>query len=518
MSEMISIQETHKLPYIKGVFTAMKLGGGSTAPVRFYDSDDNDLGYTIYTNSQGFVCDANGNLLGNGVFVHVDAVISGHYNGSTFTQWVVRGLASDVKVYDGKMRNANGDVVWSANSQNDYTLKWSDIAGKPDINTWSENEQLVVLETNTAFDNVIVNKYTKIMVIGYLETLGATETGNVTLFPQPTEPQRYGQCIFVQIVNSKSRVTQLWNADDTTPFCTIRGNGSALIALLSNGKFVCLQQTGETDLNDVGTVELSGSDLAYPRPISDTTPTILQIKKPTQWVAVNNTGYGNLFLAKGSLVKPKRMLLWWMPEPEDAICSCRVYYWNGNGTVHLTDLMPYSPVEVMVYPITGGNGAGVSVVTLGDSMNHNVLPTQVVAESGGSGGTAFQSQTVHLPTACTRLEIVWDMSSVNVQEGATGIQLTTWIEVPADWRGDILIQTRGLVEASKGLPWTHYVCFFCGWQGAERVLLTSSPGNAMNMVNQRIELSEDGPGFAYCHIETEAVGGYVTSIQDKRND
>ena len=51
----ISINDTHRLPYIKGKFTATKLGPGQTANVKFYDSDDTDLGYEIYTNSEGFI-------------------------------------------------------------------------------------------------------------------------------------------------------------------------------------------------------------------------------------------------------------------------------------------------------------------------------------------------------------------------------------------------------------------------------------------------------------------------------
>ena len=52
----LSILDTHRLPYRNAEFTAVALG--TTTPVKFHDADGNDLGYKVYTNSGGYICDS----------------------------------------------------------------------------------------------------------------------------------------------------------------------------------------------------------------------------------------------------------------------------------------------------------------------------------------------------------------------------------------------------------------------------------------------------------------------------
>lgn len=451
----ISINDTHRLPYIKGKFTATKLGPGHTANVKFYDSDDNDLGYEIYTNSEGFICDANGNLLGNGVFVHLDAVVSGHYNGARFVQWAVKGVATDLQVNDGKLRNKLGDVVWSANSQRDYTLQWNDIAGTPAFNTWSENEQPVIIET-ASFDSVLVNQFTKIITIAYDSTAEVQTSGiaNLTLFPKPGDKPRYGQVIFVKVMDmSKARALQLWNASSNgtaQKICTITGTGSALIALLSDGKFVCLEQSGDANYNDLGAMDINPTQATtfQPRYIDDSTPRVIQIHGTPTQVLYKNV---ELNLQRGSLTAPRRLVLWWQPTAEYAIYQCLVQAFDNGAWNQVMWLRPYTPMEVIVYP---SQTNGLAIVPVNADVPTipsvaEVRPTVGHSEIDGNYTRTIVSQKITLPTGVSRVSVAWNQAEF--YDGGPKYVLIAKFVVPWGWKGDVFITGAGNITPAGSL-------------------------------------------------------------------
>lgn len=498
---IIPIVDTHRLPYVKGQFTAVKLGGGNTTPVHFYDSDDNDLGLEIFTNADGFVCDSNGNLLGNGVFVHTDAVISGHYHGSRFVQWVTRGQSDGIQINDGKLLNGQGDVIWSANAAYNHTLHWNDIAGKPLFNEWEENEQDVVIETVNSRDNVVVNKFTKVMVVGYDNNLSEVPTANLTLLPQSNGPQRFGQVIFVQVNPTKAKALQLWNEGDSTPFCVVHGWGSALISLLSDGKFVCLE-VSEND-NDFTRVETTGS-LEYN--VSDSSQTVVQIYGTPQPSITGRDPNGITYvkLKNAGLSRPRRIVLWWQPTSENSKYLCRVRADAGGQTLDICDLHPYRPIEVTVFP---GTGIDLNVSTLGiDEQVEPLYSELVLTQNGTDSHNQIKSNIVALPTACTKVRLVWDVSSVTIVEGGGSPDFYALIKVPPRWKGDIVVMGGRELVAAYGSYFTEAIGFFCGRSESDVIYLTNNP----NSENQFIPVASPGKNFqVQVHIESDDTGGIV---------
>lgn len=501
---IIPINDTHRLPYMKGEFTAVKLGAGTTTPAMFYDADGNELGYKVYTNAEGFVCDANGNLLGNGVFVHVDSVISAHYNGNRFSQWVAKGYDSGNTVNDGKMLNAEGQEIWSANSDRNYTLKWSDIANKPSINIWSEDEQVVVMTTNTATDSVVVNKYTKIMTIGFDESLGQTNTANLVLYPQPSEQQRYGQVIFVQMTSAKSKKLQLWNNGDGAPFCVIPAGGNALVALLSNGKFVCLNISGGTGSGadyELGTVACFQQSVIGPE-----TPGILVV---TDTVDGGSTAYQRVALNASLLGSAQRkIIVLWQPQPQfdSTTKKLRVYGDTTSMTMNSTpifELLPYRACEVLFsYDQTSQSTIA---LPLGFTDTSKIPVTMVSPTVLSNDGVA----NAVLKSAATVLDLALSGGTTPTPETKKVFPIR--VELPANYEGDITIMNTN--------PLLHLSNFeiHIGFKSANQNL---TPGfkypdlpQTMNNLMVKVYRSLDSDGankgkfFAMFHVVSLASGG-----------
>lgn len=502
---IIPINDTHRLPYIKGEFTAVKLGAGATTPVKFYDADDNELGYKIYTNAEGFVCDANGNLLGNGVFVHVDSVISAHYNGNRFSQWVAKGYTSGTAVNDGKMLNAEGQEIWSANSPRNYTLQWSDIAGKPQLNNWSEDEQIVVITMNSPgspFDTVAVNKFTKIMTLSYSEILEESEIANLILTPQLSDSQRYGQVIFVQMTNSKAKKLCLWNASGSQPFCTIPEGGNALIALLSDGNFVALSIGGSND-DSTGLAVAPANGTFF---IAEDTQGLIAIR--------DNMAGGQTFFARWCMNavnlgnKTKRAILIWQPDPQygNQTKKLRVY---GNADVMLLNgapimtLMPYRACEVLIsYDAQNSTTSVVPVGNVDTTSVPSVQTTPSLLSDDGVTNAVLQS-------AATVLNLALSGGTTPTPEDKKLFPIR--VEVPPNFEGDITIMNTS--------PLTHltnfeiHVGFKCGTQNLKPNLVVSDQQQILNnmMVSVYRSNATDGANkgkfFAMFHIIAFQSGG-----------
>jgi len=504
---IIPINDTHRLPYIKGEFTAMKLGAGTTTSVMFYDADNNELGYKIYTNSEGFVCDANGNLLGNGVFVHVDSVISAHYNGNRFSQWVAKGYDSGNTVNDGKMLNAEGQEIWSANSPHNYTLQWTDIAGKPQLNEWSENEQIVIIDVNSPggpFDAVIVNKFTKIMTLSYSDSLPEAEIANIILSPQPSDSPRYGQVIFVQLTSAKSKKLQLWNNGDGTPFCVIPAGGNALVALLSNGKFVCLNISGGTGSGadyELGTVACFQQST-----ISTETPGILVVTDTTNG---GSTAYQRVALNARLLGSAQRkIIILWQPQPQfdSTTKKLRVYGDTTSMTMNsapLFELLPYRACEVLFS--FDRSSQSTNALPLGFTDTSKIPVTMVSPTVLSNDGVA----NAVLKSAATVIDLELTGGSTPTPEDKKVFPIR--VELPPNYEGDITVMNT--------LPLTHLTNFEIniGFKSANQNL---TPGfqyadlpQTLNNLMVKVYRSHDSDGankgkfFAMFHVVSLASGG-----------
>lgn len=504
---IIPINDTHRLPYIKGEFTAIKLGAGATTPVMFYDADSNELGYKIYTNAEGFVCDANGNLLGNGVFVHVDSVISAHYNGNRFSQWVAKGYDSGNAVNDGKMLNAQGHEIWSANSASNYTLQWSDIAGKPQLNNWSEDEQVVVITVNSPespLDSVSVNKFTKIMTIGYAESLQAGTQANLVLTPQPSEQQRFGQVIFVQNTGDKFDKLQLWNNGEGTPFCIIPAGGNAIVALLSNGKFVCLnigEGTGSGENYQVGIVTCFQQTF-----IGNDTPGVIIVRDVADG---GSAAYQRVAINAETLAAGQRkIIMLWQPNPafDNSAKKLRVF---GDltsmqmGSPHIFELLPFRACEVLVSYDQSAQRTNAIPLGFTDTSKTPVAMTSPTTLSNDGVANAV------LKSAATVLDLTLTGGSTPTPEAKKVFPIR--VELPPNYEGDITVMNT--------VPLAHLTNFeiHVGFKSVNQNL---TPGfqyadNPQTLNNQMVKVyrSSDSHGankgkfFAMFHVVSLASGG-----------
>lgn len=499
----IPIIDTHRLPYIKGRFTAIRLGTGSTTPVKFYDSEDQDLGYTIYTNSEGFICDGNGNLLGNGVFVHEDAVVNGYYNGSRFVQWVIRGVNSDMQINDGKLRNGKGQAVWSANSQADYTLNWNDIANRPKLNEWSEDEQIVTMISTTSMDNVDVGKFTKIMTISFEDSLPNTDTANIVLTPINGESPRYGQTIFVQLMSAKAKKLQMWNTGDNAPFCTISAGGNAVIALLSNGRFVSLTQAnGSGELLYEQTVIFCNNVYNLDRQ----SPSYITV---TDISAGGSTMYQRVAIdASGLGASARRVLLLWQPKPEYGNMYKKLKIYGNSNSMLLNgapvlELLPYRACEALV---SYDSNSGTSVILPLGFMETTKTPVQQVSPSllSDNGVT-----NVIMQSASSVIDLALSGGTTPTPEEKTVFPIR--VEIPVNYEGDITVM--------NSRPLTHLTNFeiHIGFKSNNvnlipdltAVSVPSNPNDMMVRVYRSSDLDGTNKGkfFAIFHVISLSSGG-----------
>lgn len=188
----ISIHDTHRLPYNNATITAKRSQEGDTTPLEFFNAvDEESLGYEVYTNAKGYICDRNGSLYTKGVFVREDAYVTATLGDGASTSWIVRP-DSDILVNDGELlgriedNQANREQeeregkefvlfnghwhlkLHSANTPDNRTLPLKDLDEVPAFNEWKEVEQVVELKTNQK--TVVVEEYTKVLVLQWSGT------------------------------------------------------------------------------------------------------------------------------------------------------------------------------------------------------------------------------------------------------------------------------------------------------------------------------------------------------------
>lgn len=207
-TKSIAAVDTHRCQYQNGKLTAFR--GNTTVRLKFYDGADNELGYVVHINAKGYFCNQNGDLYSNGVFVREDATIRYTAPDGATTSWTVKGPI-DTDVNDGRLLDLNGNVVWSANSGNDYTLNYEDLTNKPKINEWAECDQLVNITSVPAneIDTVTIDRHTKILTVIAGDGIGLQPQLRLKLTPEVAT--RWGQVI--QVKNNTNYPLWLFNMD-----------------------------------------------------------------------------------------------------------------------------------------------------------------------------------------------------------------------------------------------------------------------------------------------------------------
>lgn len=196
----VNLVDTHRLPYRNAKIRAWD--SAKVSRVNFFDADDTDLGDELATNAVGMICNAGGTVGTNGYFVKQKSVIQISLDNGVHwpIEYVVgpQGDGADT-VNDGKVFSKTGAEVFSANSPNNYTLNYDDLANAPQIGVWCEKEQFVIVESSDTRPSEGAN-------IVELDKFAGTVIMSNNVFPEGVhiEPRavaaRYGQRVAVMNV------------------------------------------------------------------------------------------------------------------------------------------------------------------------------------------------------------------------------------------------------------------------------------------------------------------------------
>lgn len=281
MANVISIQDTHRLEYKNAVITARRYG--TTTQIPFQQADGTALGTEIYTNSQGYLCNAGGTLYTGGVFVSEKAEITCTLRNGSSTNWIVLPDNTDA-INDGKFYgedpNNPGQLVeiFSANSATPGYLAWENILRKPSFNIWYESETVVKMTTaNDTVNSADTDlEFTKTMSIIKDDALATPLS--LKIIP---DQNRSGQTIAVR--NMTGFPILLKNNDDS-PICVIEPSD----AETSRIKQLVLFGSGDHNLRVVGDAEFYPEIRNYSNvawfsqgvTINDNTPDVVVIAIP----------------------------------------------------------------------------------------------------------------------------------------------------------------------------------------------------------------------------------------------
>lgn len=381
MSNFISVHDTHRLPYNNATITAKTVQSGDTTPIKFYSGhqpDSEELGFEVFTNARGYLCDRTGNLYTDGVFVKEDAYITVTLGNGARTSWIVRS-DSDTIVNDGKLLGKIVDdrtqweegreyvqfgghwrlVLHSANTQSNTKLPLSDLADVPPINKWEETEQVTLIGPMNK--SVTVEEYTKTLVLQWSSTKPEThEPVYVTVKTAVTNGRhRYAQhCL---VYNQTELRLTLVNESGKT-IGNIAPTGTMNMGLF----FLVDQNTGEwieddrlkdwdfgLDASDDGTsVEISGTPTGgfYTVELNDRTPNVLRvIAKDLEFAGIQP--YPReipIKLVGDNLTKSRIIRLWFQNACEDDGASLPAVFYETDANLPLCVLYPASFCEIFV--------------------------------------------------------------------------------------------------------------------------------------------------------------------------
>jgi hypothetical protein len=240
----ISIHDTHKLPYFNATITAKTKQSGNTTPLKFKTClDGTEIGYEVYTNARGYLCDGNGNLYTDSVCVDEDAYITATLGDGSSTSWIVR-LESDITVNDGMLLGKAVDeadkepgkdyvliegawrvLLHSANTDKNRTLPLGDLDEVPPINEWKETQDVFCFNSqNTSYN---ISEYAKSLIIQW--------EGAAPAYPQPI-----AITLGYENANNRSRYAQQVMVYNATPYAVklIDRNSGDFIGIVNPGRSI----------------------------------------------------------------------------------------------------------------------------------------------------------------------------------------------------------------------------------------------------------------------------------------
>lgn len=352
--------DTHRIDYKNGKITAKRFG--TSTDIKFYDGSGAELGFEIQLNAKGYFCDTNGTLYTNGVFLREDATV--FYSGpGCNTSWTVKAPI-DENINDGKLLDLNGNVVWSANSGNNYTLNYEDLANKPKINEWSESQQDVTItsQSGSQWDAVTVDKYAKILNVN---ATGASDDGIYRLSLTPEVSNRWGQVITA--VNNTASPLYLKNASDDSMIATLRAGESKEMLYLTSQLYVCGQ--------DYWTGHISTTSLG----VTDGNRNLFILRADDVSLDYENDQF-IIYLLNSQIYK---FTLSWVPNNTWIDTPLRVKLVNANGvTVKEFAIQPYGCAEITSY--VNGDYADVN-----GHLVDNVVSKSYTCASAGNAGLSY---------------------------------------------------------------------------------------------------------------------------------
>lgn len=381
MSNFISVHDTHRLPYNNATITAKKAQSGDTTPIKFFaGADDEELGYEVYTNARGYICDRSGELYTKGVFVKEDAIVTATLGNGASTSWLVRS-ESDITVNDGKLLGKIVDdrsqweqgreyvlygghyhlVLHSANTPDNRPLPLEELDGVPAFNEWKEVEQVKAISSNNL--NVKVEQYTKTLVLQW--------AGNA-----PTNRNPIYVVISTEVLNNTHRYAQhclvynqtpyrltLKNATTGATIGNVAPNGTLNMGLfflidMNTGEWIEDDRYGDWDNGfdasaNGNYVEITGTPNGsgyYEVAISDRTPNVLLVRAKD----LNFTGMSpkpdeiKVKLVGQNLTKARHLTLWFQNACTGDGESLPAVFYMTDTPLELCILYPATLCDVYV--------------------------------------------------------------------------------------------------------------------------------------------------------------------------
>lgn len=457
----ISVHDTHRLPYNNAVITAKTKQSGNTTPLKFYNGLDEEIGFQVYTNAKGYLCDRDGTLYTNSVYVKEDAYVTATLGDGSSTNWIVRG-ESDITVNDGKLLGAVEDdrtkwitgreyvlyeghyhlVLHSANTDKNNTLELQDLDNVPAFNEWKEVEQVEALNINSL--TVLVEEYTKTLVLQWGSGVkpSAHNAVNVTIGMKVIGGRhRYAQhCL---VFNQTGMNITLVDQSGGYTIGTIPVDGTMNIGLFflidrTIGNWLPDEFNQDWNTNDAsndgGYVKVTGAPSGgyYTVTLNDRTPPVLLVRAEN--LTLQNAPVPGEIPIKfvGNLTKGRKIKIWFQNLDTGSGATLPATFYFSEGLAVCT-LYPATLCDIEVPPNAFSESNGPVLLQNSDAPGKKTVNFEIGAGSKRTvpmGCDLVNIENVTGGTAVMRFE-THDSHTVrfNVHNGS-GVPL--WIELQND--------------------------------------------------------------------------------------
>ena len=392
----ISIHDTHRLPYNNATITAKRVQEGDTTPLKFFNAvNEEPLGYEVYTNARGYICDRDGNLYTKGVFVREDAYVTAILGDGASTNWIVRP-DSDVAINDGELlgriednqakreqeeREGKEFVLFnghwhlklhSANTPDNRTLPLKDLDGVPAFNEWKEVEQVVQLKINQT--TVVVEEYTKVLVLQWDGTKPSDhDVVNISVDTQVVDGRhRYAQHCLVYNQTGMRIVLKNTSSPQST-IGIIAPNGTMNMGLF----FIESSTVGEwiaddryADWDDGSDAVQSGGSIVYVEgspsvgpndnkmfevKITDRTPNVLHIVTRNINFGSTNPKPGEIRikLTGENITKARNITVWFTNNDIGQAISLPAMFYSDDSQTKIFELYTGTVTKIRIPTTTG---------------------------------------------------------------------------------------------------------------------------------------------------------------------